>query len=659
MKAKTFDILKLLNKSDKFSIPIYQRKYAWDKEQCEYLWMDILNLLKHRTQNHFLGSVVAVSEDNFDEYQIIDGQQRITTLTIIISVLLFYIEHKLLALPDKTDDSALLDLRSKLTDLIYVTDIESDTKTPKLQLTDKDQPALEYLLSDQHKNLKTLKQLDSSLYNDSQILENAKFFWDKIDQAYTSNQLTFTFKDIGQIFKSLQFAFIQLNDDNDDDDPQVIFETLNSTGLALAQSDLIRNYLLMNIPLHEEQEKAFKDYWQPLEVFFANSDKEYDKKHKEVAIELFFQDLMFAETGEMHNKDQIYNNFKKWFTNRNKCDDTVAPTEKVLESLQYIYKAGVIWAQMFWCTEFSVLPDNKFSAIFDNRNKNKSDKHLYIALENRLNPQLLTACESLVKQGQGTEGLRGICYLMLLQLDLSNQDDVAKVIQAIQLLSSYALRINVCTQNANRMNSFSEGLIKRITDNEGDSEKLIKTLRDYLVAQKKTMVVPDDEAFKQTLIASPFNVKTRQALIRYILLQIERYQNKEPIRFTDSALIDAVLPISGTADIDPSWRSMLGAELTNIQTNDASRLGNITLVLSPQQTKKKVSNLPYAKESFAAKKANYATCYRRHLNSDFADPQTTPNTWSAEQINERGKRLAEIALKVWPDPIADLRNQLL
>lgn len=242
MDASKNNMLRLISGPDKkFIIPVYQRPYSWKKKNCEQLLKDLKEVYEGKHQSHFFGSVVYVSENNgsCQEFIIIDGQQRITT----VSLLLLAIRNYVLKHPE-------LDVKSINTRKIknaYLTDEYADNaKKLKLKLIQSDDDAYNALIEGKQP------------IEDTSITSNYNYFYSEIGKM-TVPELEGVYNAIS----TLDIVSISLKPE-DGDDPQLIFESLNSTGLDLETADKIRNYVLMNMK-HKEQEKFYRDYWEPLE----------------------------------------------------------------------------------------------------------------------------------------------------------------------------------------------------------------------------------------------------------------------------------------------------------------------------------------------------------------------------------------------------------
>ena len=229
MDATKGNIYAILNGNKQFLIPVYQRYYSWDIEQCKRLWNDIVEMQKKNKQGHFVGSIVNIAEKamptGVQKYMIIDGQQRMTTLTLLLIALRDYaVSHP----EDTTINSKRID------NMLLKNEYESGDERYKLLLTETDRDILVNLVED--------KPIPED--TNSRLLANHKFFCDQIATKELSP---------AEIYESIgKLQIVNITLDRDVDDAQAIFESLNSTGKELSESDLIRNYVLMGLKPDEQ-----------------------------------------------------------------------------------------------------------------------------------------------------------------------------------------------------------------------------------------------------------------------------------------------------------------------------------------------------------------------------------------------------------------------
>ncbi len=221
-----------------FVIPVYQRDYTWTKVNCQKLWEDLVDLNNNNNRNnHFLGTLVTISK-GFEEYTVIDGQQRLTTVSILLIALHRYLKNKE---GINKEEERLMNI---LLDFLIDTHSLEQDKRIRLKPNKQDKEHFENLFTGNTSNI------------NSNIVNNYDFFLN------TSNSVQVTTGQIYESFKKLTMVLITL--DRGQDEPQLIFESLNSTGVDLTAGDLVRNYILMDLEPFE-QERMYKNYWVKIE----------------------------------------------------------------------------------------------------------------------------------------------------------------------------------------------------------------------------------------------------------------------------------------------------------------------------------------------------------------------------------------------------------
>lgn len=284
MDATKGNIYAILNGNKQFLIPVYQRYYSWDIEQCKRLWNDIVEMQKKNKQGHFVGSIVNIAEKamptGVQKYMIIDGQQRMTTLTLLLIALRDYaVSHP----EDTTINSKRID------NMLLKNEYESGDERYKLLLTETDRDILVNLVED--------KPIPED--TNSRLLANHKFFCDQIATKELSP---------AEIYESIgKLQIVNITLDRDVDDAQAIFESLNSTGKELSESDLIRNYVLMGLK-PDEQTYVYEHLWRPMELMF-----EYEKQDS--VMDKFFRDYLTMKQTRIPKIDRVYEEFKLYHLN--------------------------------------------------------------------------------------------------------------------------------------------------------------------------------------------------------------------------------------------------------------------------------------------------------------------------------------------------------
>ncbi len=269
MEAKATTLLNFIeeNQKNQLVIPIYQRLYSWEKEQCKELWDDIIKIGGNdKMDGHFIGSILYVLDGithSDNALLIIDGQQRLTTITLLLTALRNHLSDK----------------RKEIEDHYLINSDKGGDEKFRLILSESDKDTLLSLI-DRNKR----KPSEPSL----KIVENFKLFEEWIRK--NTNQLGTIFKGL----KKLTIVWIALKKEKDD--PQLIFESMNSKGMELAQTDLIRNYIIMETEA-EKQESFYNKYWRAMEEDFKQNEKLFDP---------FVRHYLTIKTREIPNINKVY-----------------------------------------------------------------------------------------------------------------------------------------------------------------------------------------------------------------------------------------------------------------------------------------------------------------------------------------------------------------
>ncbi|WP_313599219.1 DUF262 domain-containing protein [Epilithonimonas vandammei] len=277
MKASSANLLTVIKGPKQFVIPIYQRTYSWQLAQCDQLLKDIIRISKDdNLQGHFLGSIVYFQEDihtisDVPKLLVIDGQQRLTTVSLLILALSHFLKNN----PVELDTNA-----NKLFNYYLLNSDEDNDLRYKLMLTRGDKQSYINLLNE-------IPQEDTM----NRVTENYKFFASRINE-----------ENVKVIYNGvLRLFIVDVALEKDKDNPQLIFESMNSTGLDLSQADLIRNYVLMGQEI-DLQTKLYENYWFPMEQTFGN---EYSTR-----FDGFMRDYLSVKTGKIPRIGEVYEEFK-------------------------------------------------------------------------------------------------------------------------------------------------------------------------------------------------------------------------------------------------------------------------------------------------------------------------------------------------------------
>ena len=452
MEARKIKLLEFIGNGKKtFNIPVYQRNYDWKEEQCRKLFEDIQNIVKSDYEiEHFLGTVVFVSsksEMNFNEYVLIDGQQRITSIMLLLKVL----HEKVTDENDKEEiwEEYLINKRAPEENLrIRLKPVESDGMPYK----------------------KLIEENDISLT--SNVCKNYRLFEKLIQESnYSAEEI---YKALGKI----ELVYIQLEKGKKSENPQMIFESLNSTGLSLTQGDLIRNYLLMNHE-YEKQKMLYKNFWLEIEKRITNEK-----------ISDFVRDYLTMKNGSISNKDKVYDDFKKYIKQNNENMDE----EGILEELK-TYSEYYSWFLN------GNSPNNKINE--------KLSEFRYLR-NTTVYPLILSVFED-------TYSYKNI-----------NENELFDI---LNLLISYIFRRSVCGYTTNSLNKVFASIVVLLK-----SKDIYKQIEKGLMSKS----FPGDEEFRAEFIKCNFYKKGTE-FCKYTLKLLEIFENKEQTDM-ENITIEHIMP---------------------------------------------------------------------------------------------------------------------
>ena len=447
MEAQKIKLLSLLGEAKKtFNIPVYQRNYDWKKEHCKRLFQDIEKIaLSNFETEHFLGVIVCVASQsymNYNEWILIDGQQRITSVTLFLIAL-----GKIIGGTIEEDiiESYIINKRASEKLRIKLKPIESDSVT-YLSILENDEDVID---------------------KESNIYLNYMYFKELIKHSRVKPQRLY------EALTKIELVCISLEKDKKSENPQVIFESLNSTGLSLTQADLIRNFLLMN-HCYDEQTDLYKKYWLKMEMLITN------KK-----ISDFIRDFLTMKTSKISNKEKVYEEFKAYVIENN-FDEKVILRELLTFATYYSY--------------------------FIHYNHSKTEIN-----------QLLEEI-SLLKS---TTVYPFLLYIFN-ERDKETLEDL-EVIKSLKILITYIYRRQVCDYRTNALNKIFANLSNDLKSNNS-GEKFVERLLQVLAAKTSSGTFPRDEEFKERFI---YKNMYNTSIDKYTLVKIENYNSKENVEISN------------------------------------------------------------------------------------------------------------------------------
>ena len=582
MDAGPVKLLDLIaDKGKRFIVPVYQRPYSWDEEQCEQLWNDVLDIERLHKSAHFMGSVVWIQEgtmgaDGVTPALIIDGQQRITTVNLLLVALADYAHsHK-----DKANE--LQFSCEKLKNEYLIDPCQKGQRRFRLCLSQGDYDTYRSVIHH-------LEDPKAPITGESRrLIDNFHWFSHQLKEMQDPNS-------VWTGLSCLEVVSISLTQGQDD--PQGIFESMNSTGKDLSTADLVRNYVLMGQPL-QMQGQLYENHWRRIEIALGLNI--YDGVFDDFLYDWL---AMINAPSSVRTRD-VYRFFKGYVTN-NGYDDY----GQMVELLDQMSKFAGYYSRITSSSEDDPEIDRLFGRI----------RALKMSV---INPLLMALLDD-YQEGD----------------DLFDRSDFVSM---LKLLESYLFRRIVCQVSNNGLNSFSLSVIARLRQiKEDGSPGYRQTFEAALLGGTGTSSrMPDDNEFRHTLLSRDFYPFSRCS---YMLATLENaHHPKNPIDFSKAKhTIEHILPQNALAH--EQWRQMLGADCERVFTAHVNKLGNLTLT---------AYNSELSDGLFEQKRDRIVGGYQDEYLSISRELREA-KTWNAESIEARTRRLADEALQVWSMPTID------
>ena len=492
MRAEEKRFLQFLEWSEKsFVIPVYQRNYDWKREQCKQLFDDILQIKKEDYRTHFMWTVVAYNEDWYwKELLIIDGQQRLTTLSLLLLAI-----YKVL---EKWEIETEV-IKEKIYDE-FLTNKWSKDKTKKIRL----------------KPVKDDREAFNSIFDwdkitDSNVTINFEYFYNRLKEQEVS---------IDEFYKAIeQLIVVEIMLKKWEDDPQLIFESLNSTWLDLTEADKVRNFILMKENT-DTQERLYRDYWYKIE------------KNTNFNVSEFMRDYLTLKERRIPNKAKVYLVFKDYINKKN-----LNVEELLTELLRYSWFYSLVI--------------------------NSSDEDKEVA--------------KVLKRINKLETLVAYPYLLDLYSKLKEwiitKSDLLEILHTIE---SFVFRRFVCEVPTNALNKIFMLLGKDIESHEWYADDYLNIFNYILLNKTSSQRFPTDIEFTESLLIKDiYNTQSRNKL--HLLERLENFDNRESdIEWLiDEGIltIEHIMPQTLTHE----WIKSLWSNAKEIQEKYLHTLWNITL----------------------------------------------------------------------------------
>jgi uncharacterized protein with ParB-like and HNH nuclease domain/predicted transport protein len=496
MKATEAKLLAFLQKSPQFIIPIYQRTYSWTDKQCRQLWDDILRAgSTDAVAVHFIGSIVYVEQGlgtvtHQAPLLVIDGQQRLTTVSLLIEAL-----ARALGDDEPVDGFSAVKMRH-----YYLTNqLEIGDRYFKLLLSQTDNASLKSII----------KHTEPPQTPSLRVTQNFELFTDLLNGQKS---------DLAPICRGLaKLVVVDIALSREQDNPQLIFESMNSTGKELSQADLIRNFILMGLE-PALQTRLYETYWRPMELDFGQEayGTQFDS---------FMRHYLTVRTGEIPREREVYEAFKD-------CARTTPVQDAGIEALVQDIRA---FARYFCALALDREQDATLRPAFHDLRELKVD----------------------------------VAYPFLLELYhdyAAGTLSAADFAGAVRLVESYVFRRAICTIPTNSMNktfgTFGKALKK---------DRYLESIHAHFLTLPSYRRFPNEDEFHRDLQTRDlYNFRSRS----YWLRKLENHDRKERVP-VDEYTIEHILPQN--PELSSAWRQSLGPDWQRVQQQWLHTLGNLTL----------------------------------------------------------------------------------
>lgn len=496
MKGSECRLIEYMEGSKKrFIIPVYQRNYDWKIENCKQLYDDLIKIIKNKRKSHFFGSLVSVYEPSGrnTEFLVIDGQQRLTTVSLLLLAMYNLIKSGIVIPRDGFLDKQIYE------DFL-VDKYQPEETRIKLKPVKNDQKAFGKLFYDVNEYIM-----------ESNLTTNYNYFYERIQKQ------EITIDELFDAICRLEIINITLNNE---DNPQLIFESLNSTGLDLSEGDKIRNFILMGLP-SKEQDEYYDKYWNRIEEC-----TKYD-------VSSFVRDYLSIKQLAIPSQRKIYISFKEYVEQKS------IETEELLKDLLAYAK--------------------RYEILLCGSTKNKAlDACIY-----RLNRLETTVTRPF--------------FLEVLRLYDENKLDMSELSETFLITENYVFRRTICDLPANALSKIFYTLHREITRYEGNDAGYVEKFKYALLSKKERARFPNDDEFSEKFTERPvYQMNSKNKV--YIMERLENYstaEDKDVYGHCDDGTysIEHIMP----QHLTPAWVRALGDDYEEIHETWIHRIANLTL----------------------------------------------------------------------------------
>jgi len=597
MECYKSNINKLIQNKN-FKIPIYQRKYTWRIEQCEQLFDDIINMILKSRKSHFFGAIIITKDTEANSrYIVIDGQQRIATISLLLLALKVALDDNVIQSGDYPPEELCKEIITIY--LINSYKKKQDNKQEYLiQLTKEDDETYQLLfdrLQVNNNDRATYHGFDDKIKIDIEngkvknqyIVNNFQYFYQRIKE--TTN---ISASQILQGIENLSLVEITMDEN---EDPQLIFESINATGLDLTEGDKIRNYLLMDLS-YDTQESFYNTYWKNIEQLTKRERSRKDSQEID-GIGLFIRDFLTARTTKISKIDKTYAEFKTYYQKYLQED----PKKDDREDL---FKILLKYAENY-------------------------HKFLYPQSIASSYPQLSMALSYINRLDMKT------VYPFLLEVFREFEGNLLteqQVLTVLSIIESYGFRRLFCNLTTNAVNKVFQNLhsviknrIKGDQNHNNDSSPLSyeQHLQQILSEKKGKTRFPDNNEFKKMLREKKIDEEMKANYQKYFFVRLE---NKDTVyqKLQEKE--------------NKKERYTLGYISDNVQGNLLHCLGNLTITGYPTRKKRTFEEQKKDNFGFDASDSILWLC-KYPLKQE---------KWTETEINRRTEILAKRAICIWP-----------
>lgn len=555
-----------------FVIPVYQRNYDWLIDNCDQLFSDLVKLSRSNRCSHFFGSIVTSSADSSYNRLVIDGQQRLTTISLLLLAGIKAVKAGAIEISEesKIDEAYEVFLKAKF--------CNSERKI-KLVPIENDRIAYDKIFNE-----------EDSFDEDSKVTRNYRHFYNLL----TRKPQALSFDQLLDAIERLQIISIELDSD---DDAQLIFESLNSTGLALTEADKIRNYLLMSLT-PEEQHMCFKNYWQKIELATENQPTKFLRDYLTIQQQL----------QRPVRQSNIYYEWKKYMDGHERKEELV----KMLDYAHY----------------YQQVTEAKLSTA-------------------KLSEKMRHICNI-------ETDVTNVFFIQFLKYASANSLSEDEIFKVIDLVENYLARRIVCNMPGNALTqvfcALHKDVLKSIEEYSSANVELGNSYSDilayHIMRRDGNYQLPRDMQFVES-------IKTRDAyhmLKPFQIFLFERLENSVHGEYNDvatdmkkkDATIEHIMPQTLNGD----WKAMLGDNFEEIQDKYLHTFANLTLT----GINSELSNKPFEIKRDGKKIGN--EIYPGYKNSKYRLTKnvTLCDKWTEIELQHRCNEIVATFLRLYPLP---------